>query len=327
MRIVEINDIASVATDLASGLRARGHEVTVIRPRLVGGRLPWMVKPAVGPVRAVEWAQIIRQVHEGHFDIAHIHYAYLGMLGVLGRFPYILHCHGSDMREMTPFTRPMVRRALANAAKVFYATPDLATYVLARRKDAQFLPNPVDAEQFRPLAPACESRDVYICCSLTDIKGATRILDACRRLARERPEIKITAVSGGEHSAAFAALPNVRLIPHQPRHKLPEMIGRHGVAIGQVLLGVVGMAELEAMACGRPVVAWYTYDRAYPEPPPFVRAVDGYDIAQNVMRLVDDAKERQSTGDAGREWVLQYHGVDRIAAEVEAAAEGILAAR
>ena len=101
MRIAEINDIASVASDLAAGLRARGHEVTLIRPRLVGGGLPWMVKPVVGPVRAVEWAQIIREVHEGHFDMVHIHYAYLGMLGVLGKFPYILHCHGSDVREIT----------------------------------------------------------------------------------------------------------------------------------------------------------------------------------------------------------------------------------
>jgi hypothetical protein len=37
MRIAEINDIASVASGLADGLSARGHEVTVMRPRLIGG--------------------------------------------------------------------------------------------------------------------------------------------------------------------------------------------------------------------------------------------------------------------------------------------------
>jgi glycosyltransferase involved in cell wall biosynthesis len=325
MRIAEINDIASVATDLASGLRARGHDVTVIRPRLVGGGLPWMVKPVVGPVRAVEWAQIIREVHEGNFDMVHIHYAYLGMLGVLGKFPYILHCHGSDVREITPFTRPMIRRALKHAGKVFYATPDLAGYVLKRRPDAEFLPNPVDSEQFCPLAPARESRTVWICCSLNDIKGASRILDACRRLAVQRPDIKITAYGGGAYTGEFEALPNVTIVPHQPRSRLPEVISRHGVVIGQVLLGVVGMAELEAMACGRPVVAWYTYDRAYSERPPIVRAVDGYDIATNVIRLVDDADERQATGDAGRAWVQKHHSVAGIAERVEQAALELLA--
>ncbi|MBI2767837.1 MAG: glycosyltransferase family 4 protein [Chloroflexi bacterium] len=326
MRIAEINDIASVASELAGGLRARGHDVDVIRPRLVGGGLPWMVKPIVGPVRAIEWAQIIREVRAGNYDAVHIHYAYLGMVGVLGKFPYILHCHGSDVREITPFTRPMVERALRGASRVFYSTPDLASYVKARRPDAEFLPNPVDTDDFQPMAPARESRDVFICCALSDIKGATRIHDACRRLAEQRPDIRVTAVAGGEWTARFEALPNVTLVPHQRRSRLPAIISRHGVVVGQVLLGVVGMAELEAMACARPVVAWYTHNHAYPERPPFVRAVDGVDIAAAVTRLVDDADGRQRLGDAGRTWVRRFHSVADTAERVERAALGLLAA-
>lgn len=327
MRIAEINDIASVASDLAAGLRLRGHDVTLIRPRLIGGSLHWAVKPVVGPVRAVEWAQIIRTIHTGNFDAVHIHYAYLGMLGVIGKFPYILHCHGSDVREINPFTRPMVETSLKHAAHVFYATPDLAPFVTERRPDAEFLPNPVDAEQFRPLSPARESRDVLIACALNDIKGARRILNACRRLASSHPKIRITAYAGGDYTEDFHALPNVRLIRHQPRENLPEIIGRHGVVIGQVFLGVVGMAELEAMACARPVVCWYTFDSAYDERPPFVRAVDGFDIAHSVVRLVEDGDARQALGDEGRAWILRNHGVDATAARVEAAAIALQRAR
>ncbi len=323
MRIAEINDIASVASDLAVGLRLRGHDVTVIRPRLVGGSLHWAIKPVVGPVRAVEWAQIIRTIQTGHFDAVHIHYTYLGMLGVIGKFPYILHCHGSDVREITPFTRPMVEQALKHAARVFFATPDLAPFVLERRPDAEFLPNPVDAAQFRPIAPARESRDVLIACALNDIKGARRILNACTRLSRSHPEIRFTAYAGGDYTEAFRALPNVRLIRHQPRANLPELISRHGLVIGQVLLGVIGMAELEALACARPVVCWYSFNDAYEERPPFVRAVDGFDIAHSVARLVEDGDARQSLGDEGRAWVLRNHGVDATAARVEAAALAI----
>ncbi len=326
MRIAEINDIASVASDLAKGLRDRGHDVTVIRPRLFGGGLPWMVKPVVGPVRGVEWAQIIRKVREGNFDIVHIHYAYLGMMGVLGKFPYMLHCHGSDVREITPFTRPMIQRALRNAEKVYYATPDLAAYVLARRPDAEFLPNPVDAELFRPIEPAGGRDSVFICCSLSDIKGAPRILDACRRLASMRPDIRITAFAGGDYAEDLGALPNVTLIPHQPRNHLPEIISQHGVVIGQVLLGVVGMAELESMACARPVVSWFSHRGAYEEFPPFVLAVDGFDIATAVIRLVDDASERTHIGGASRAWVSKYHNVDAVSARVEQAAEAIITA-
>lgn len=324
MRIAEVNDIASVASGLADGLTARGHEVTVIRPRLVGGSLPWMIKPVVGPVRAVEWAQIIRRIHEGNFDAVHIHYAYLGMLGVLGKFPFLLHCHGTDVREITPFTRPMIERALRAADTVYYATPDLAQYVTARRPDARFLPNPVDAELFQPTMPARESKSVFICCALKDIKGAPRLLDACRRLARERPDIRITAIAGGDYTPEFQLLPNVRLLQHMPRRRLPQVIGEHGVVMGQVMLGVIGMAELESMACARPVIAWYTHDRSYGESPPLIRAVDGYDIAQAVIRLVDDHEERQAIGDAGRAWVQRYHGLAGIAEQVERGALGLL---
>lgn len=324
MRIAEINDIASVASGLADGLSARGHEVTVIRPRLVGGSLPWMVKPVVGPVRAIEWAQIIREIHNGHYDAVHIHYAYLGMLGLLGKFPFLLHCHGSDVREITPFTRPMIERSLRAADTVYYATPDLASYVLARRADAQFLPNPVDTDQFRPLRPARDSRKVFIACALTDIKGAPRLLDACRRLARERPDIQFTAVGGGDYTSEFQLLPNVRLIPHMPRQRIPAVIADHGLVVGQVLLGAIGMAELESMACARPVIAWYTYNRAYDESPPLIRAVDGYDIAAAVARFVDDADERESVGAASREWVQRFHGLASIARTVERDAAAML---
>lgn len=320
MRIAEINDIASVASELAEGLRARGHTVQVIRPRLFGGSLPWMVKPLIGPVRAVEWAQLIRQVHAGDFDVVHIHYAYLGMVGVLGKFPFILHCHGSDVRKITPFTRPMIERSLQAAQRVYYATPDLADYVLKRRPDAEFLPNPVDDAEFRPTVAASEQTGVFICCSLTGIKGVPRILAACRRLARVRPEIKVTAIAGGEYTDAFASLPNVTLIPHQARSALPGILNRHAVVMGQALLGAVGMAELEAVSCARPVVAWYRYNRAYPEPPPIVRAVDGFDIATAVERLIDNPAERDRLGAEGRRWIQRYHNLDDASGKVEAAA-------
>lgn len=327
MRFCEINDIASVASELADGLRARGHEVEVIRPRLVGGKLPWSVKPIVGPARAIEWGQIIRQVRAGGFDIVHIHYAYLGVVGVLGRFPYILHCHGSDVREIRPYSRPLVERALEHAGRVFYATPDLERYVRGRRPDASFLPNPVDAEEFRPLAPAEGSTRVLVICALTAIKGATRILAAVRALAARRPDIQVTVIGGGEYTREFAALPTVQVVPHQPREYLPELIGAHGVVIGQVMLGAIGMAELEAMACARPLIAWFRYDRAYPEPIPMVRALDGRDIADAVIRLVDCPDERARLGTMARDWVIRHHSLAAAAAAVESAAIEILRGR
>jgi glycosyltransferase involved in cell wall biosynthesis len=325
MRIAEINDIASVASEIGAGLRARGHEVELFHPRLVGANLHPQVKPVTAPIRALDWLDMIRRIRNGGFDLVHIHYAYLGNVGALGHFPYILHCHGTDLRGETAVTRPLIRRALQNARHVFYSTPDLGPYAARVRGDGEFLPNPIDATQFRPLTPAGERPGVLICCGLTEVKGAGRLLKACRQLAVERPDIRITAIGGGEYTAAFQALPNVTVVAHQPRWKLAGLINQHGVVLGQVRIGSAGMAELEAMACARPVITWFNEIRAYDTPPPFVPAVDAVEIAAVIQRLVDDAAMRESLGDAGRQWVIEHHRLERIVDRVEVVARAIVA--
>lgn len=327
MRIAEINDVASVASELTRGLQARGHEVTFIQPRLFGARLHWAIKGLVGPVRALEWLQLARRVRAGSYDMAHIHYAYMGIVGVLGRFPYILHCHGGDIRDPTLFTGWIKERALREAGHVFYATPDLGPAVLARRPDAEFLPNPVDTAVFAPLSPADSSAAVYIACALDDIKGAANILAACRSLASSRPDIRFTAIAGGPYSSRFAALPNVALVPHRPRAALPAQVSAHGIVVGQVFLGSAGMAELEAMSCGRPVIAFFRYGESYPEPPPFVQARTGAEIAREVVRLADDAALRREVGEQGRAWIECHHALGRISERVERVAAGVAGRR
>lgn len=317
MRIAEINDIASVASELTRGLRQRGHDVALFQPRLVGGGLPAFAKPVVAPARAAEWARVIAGVRRGRYDIAHIHYAYMGVVGILGRFPYVLHCHGTDVRDPASYTRPMVRQALCRARRVAVATPDLLAIVRPFRADATFIPNPIDVGVFAESTPVEEARGIYLCSALSRIKGAPILLDACRRLAELRPDIEVTAIAGGDLTPAFAELPNVHLLPRQARSALPALINRHAVVLGQMKLGILSMAELESMACGRPVIQRFDFGDAYDEAPPVVRALDGHDLAHEAIRLHDDARERATLGRESREWVRRFHALDRVSERVE----------
>jgi glycosyltransferase involved in cell wall biosynthesis len=217
-----------------------------------------------------------------------------------------------------------VERAIAGASRVYYATPDLERYVRSQRREAAFLPNPVDAAEFAPAAPAGASNSVLIGCGLTQIKGANRILAACRELAISRPDIRFTVIGGGPYTRDFAALPTVTVVRHRPRAEFPALINEHGLVIGQALLGALGMAELEALACARPLIGWFRYDRAYAEPIPMVRALDPRDIADAVVRLVDNPAERTRLGEAARAWVIRHHSLATAATEVERAAIEIL---
>jgi glycosyltransferase involved in cell wall biosynthesis len=326
VRIAEINDVAFVASELSAGLRARGHDVTLIHPRLVGADLPAAIKPAIAPVRMFNWIDIARQVRHGDFDAVHIHYAYLGVIGVLGRFPYVLHCHGDDVRDLAQAVRrPIIELALKHAAHVYYATPDLWERIKALRPDAEFLPNPIDIELFKPAPLEPAGPDVFIACSLNANKGVENIYEACQLLVSARPGIRITALAGGERTKAFDDMAQVTLIANQPRAKMPAIMARHRVIIGQAHNGAIGMTELEAMACGRPVVSHFVYDNAYAEPPPLVRAHLGPEIAAAVLGLLDDPQAAQETGCASRAWLARYHDAGIVAERVEALFETLRA--
>ena len=325
MRIAEINDIASVASEIGEGLRQRGHEVDLFEPRLFGARLHPYLKPATIPFRGLDWLDLARRVRGGKYDLVHIHYAYLGNLGVLGRFPYILHCHGTDLRGANALTSPIIKNAMKRARHVFYATPDLEAWALPLRSDAEFLPNPIDTGTFTPSAPSSEASGIFVYSALTDVKGAGKILEACRILSNERPDVRITAIAWGPYAGQFEQLPNVRMIAKQPRWKLPAIINEHAVILGQTRLGIAGMAELEAMSCGRPVVAWFNMGAAYTDPPPFFSPETPEGIARAAMELLDDPKARDDVGERGRDWVVRHHQRDRIAARVEEVARAIVA--
>jgi glycosyltransferase involved in cell wall biosynthesis len=85
------------------------------------------------------------------------------------------------------------------------------------------------------------------------------------------------------------------------------------------------MAELEAMACGRPVITWFNEIRAYSDRPPFVTAVDSVEIADAVKALADSAEMRELLGAKGRDWVMEHHGLERVVDRVEAVASAIVA--
>ena len=81
---------------------------------------------------------LIRRIRAGNFELVHIHYAYLGNIGSLGGFPYILHCHGTDLRGATPVTRPIIRKALRDEE---HEEGDRQA-VVEPGLDVQGLPNP-----------------------------------------------------------------------------------------------------------------------------------------------------------------------------------------
>lgn len=99
---------------------------------------------------------------------------------------------------------------------------------------------------------------------------------------------------------------------------MPELLNDHDIVVGRFALGSLGLNELEAMSCGRPIVMEDRYPDAYPEPGPVARAGSGAEACDAIAGLIDDEAERVRLGAAARAWVARHHErrivVDRLIA-------------
>lgn len=314
MRVAHVNDIAFVASTLAGAQSSDGVEAVVFDPSKHGGSLGYPLKVLSLPLRFVPLLRLVWQLRRGRFDIVHIHYATHGVIGLLAGAPFLIHCHGSDVRYVD--RRAAKGRALAwvmrRAAAVLYATPDLANWVLPLRADAEFLPNPIDIARFRPGQGS--QRDVLLGVRLHPIKGAETAIEAVARLLQRRPATTVTVIEDGplalEASRRLHGL--VETVPRQTHERMPWLLNRHRIAVGQFRLGILSQHELEAMACGVPVVTDFRYPEVYDSPPPVLQAASAELAVERLEELLGNRPVHAKFAAASRHWVASQHGSEAV---------------
>jgi glycosyltransferase involved in cell wall biosynthesis len=184
----------------------------------------------------------------------------------------------------------------------------------------------VDAEQFRPGDGESDGRPtVLFAGNLADNKGVGVVLDAVLQLRAKYPAIRFWIVGkpeGGcanelrERVRAAGAGGHVEFVGFVGRGDLPGFYRRADLFCSPARYeGGVANVYLEAMACGRPVVA--STAGGAPEavadgetgllvPPDDVAAV-----VRAIDRLLADPAQRRRVGEAGRRRVEEYFAMDR----------------
>lgn len=317
MKVLHVNNVANVPAQLVKQLRRLGVDAELHQPTIGGFEVGPGGKLGVAGRRLIDAATLRRHVRRGRFDIVHIHYAYFGVLGILGGYDFWLHCHGTDVRRNPyhPFFRLPTLMSLARAKRILYSTPDLAEHVARFRPDGRFLPNPVDTELFSP-GPSPPVPRILIISRIDKIKGIDQVLEAASVVKRRHPAVSITAIGWGPDLAAFRDAEGVQFVPKVAHELLPNLIRDHTLILGQVKVGGLGMSELEAMACARPVICNFKYGSWYDDPAPVLQAEGARQMVERIEELLDDSDSARNAGRAGREWVSRHHGAGRVAAEL-----------
>jgi glycosyltransferase involved in cell wall biosynthesis len=105
------------------------------------------------------------------------------------------------------------------------------------------------------------------------------------------------------------------LLHNIPRKEVLDTIKNADIIIDQLIIGSYGMAAVEAMAHGKPVLSYLmpaVFDAGIPEDCPIVNTnIDNLKI--NLKRLITDVQYRYDTGVKSRAYVEQYNDADKIA--------------
>jgi glycosyltransferase involved in cell wall biosynthesis len=192
-------------------------------------------------------------------DVVYAHFLVPSGLiaAVAGRAPLVVTAHGRDVRNVGwlpgigAATRFVVRRAATVIAVSDYLRRELEAKVPAARGKTEVVDSGVDLERFT-VTPAPEGGPHFLCiASLTKRKNVLRLADAFERGGTGT----LTFVGDGPLRAALEGRPGIALAGRVDYDRIPERIAAAHVVCQPSLIEPFGQALLEAMACGRSVVA------------------------------------------------------------------------
>jgi glycosyltransferase involved in cell wall biosynthesis len=146
---------------------------------------------------------------------------------------------------------------------------------------------------------------VHLFARLDPVKGGRRLVEIADELRRRAPDVRVVAFGGGPFDDA-ARSAGVEVLRPVDRSGVAAALHTADVVIGQQMIPMLGLSELEAMACAKPVIAPVSLG-AYDVAPPVVVADGVAATVERCLDLLDRPSERAEIGAAGRAYVGAHH--------------------
>jgi glycosyltransferase involved in cell wall biosynthesis len=243
-------DLGVFVAQLERALRERGHELELaVLDSRSGGKRRFATLAAATAQKARRFRP----------DVVYAHFLVpSGLLaGLASRAPLVVTAHGRDVRNVgtirgiSTLTRRTVARAAAVIAVSDYLRRELEAKVPEARGKTVVIDSGVDLERFTVEPPPADGPRFLCLGALTERKNVVRLADAFGRLENGT----LTFVGDGPLRPQLEGRERVELAGSVPHDEIPGRIAQAHVVCQPSLLEPFGQAVLEAMACGRSVVA------------------------------------------------------------------------
>jgi teichuronic acid biosynthesis glycosyltransferase TuaC len=287
------------------------------------------------------------------FDLIHAHTAYPDGFGavMLGRAlhkPTIVTVHGGDVtiHLRHALVGRLGRWALSHADRVIAVSSSLQRTLAQghgiERERVTVIPNGVDVSRFTPTPPSeararlglheGASRILYVG-AIAESKGLAYLLRALPRVRGAAPgPVELVLVGEGEYERAARALADqlgigeaVTFAGQRPNEEIPLWINACDVLVLPSLSEGLGVVLLEALACGKPLVATACggpEDVVTPEVGILVPPADEVALAEALLEVLADA--RRFHPQRVRQRALDNYDLDRVASRISRLYEEVL---
>ena len=240
-------DLGVFVAQLERELIARGNDVhRAVLDTRAGGKLRYLT--------------LARRTLRAHRpDVVYAHFLVpAGLVAALaGRAPLVVTAHGRDVRNIGAIpgvavaTRFVVRRAAAVVCVSDYLRRELEVKVPDARGKTEVVSSGVDLERFA-VTPPPDGPPRFLCVgALTERKNVVRLADAFAQLG----DGTLTYAGEGSLRTRLEGREGVRLVGSVPHDQIAALLADAHVLCQPSLVEPLGQALLEAMACGRSVVA------------------------------------------------------------------------
>ena len=304
---VDAPDLGTFVAQVERELAARGHEIErAVLDTRAGGKLRYLTLAR-------------RTLAASRPDVVYAHFLVpAGLIAALaGRAPLVVTAHGRDVRNIGAVpgvgaaTRLVVRRAAAVVCVSEYLRRELETKLPVACGKVEVVSSGVDRERFAVTEPPPGPPGFLCVGALEERKNVLRLADAFARVG----EGTLTFAGDGPLRPRLEGREGVRLLGRLPHDEIPRLLAESHVLAQPSLVEPLGQALLEAMACGRSVVA--TRIGGPPEfvPPDAGVLVDPLDVGA-LARALEQAAALPCPNEAARE-ATAAHDVRRQAERIE----------
>jgi glycosyltransferase involved in cell wall biosynthesis len=292
MRIAHVNNTAGIASILSKHQRFLGYEADVfvfnkyLHRQFGGEKVNYYF-----PISRWKFLKKLKG-----YDIWHYHYPYGSLKRILEKRKenrtYLKHYHGDDLRGKIDNDFCLV------------STPDLLEFA----PNGEWFPTPVDLEHL-----------VYT------PSYSEKFAPSRKPIVAHYPHYRLYHKYADLYSNPLQQLEKegkceIVTLFDIPRSEVLTILSSCDLVVGKILpqIGWFGKFELEAMAIGKPVVAYVSSQLFQRYNPPIYRTTKDT-LKSDLESILSDIEEQRRLAKAGRLYVEKYHTVSTLVKQLERA--------